>query len=682
MNNKYIKTIIITVGLITLSGCGKTSNLPVGNNSFGSGILSEGGFDAITVDTSFISGDFSVSDSYVYSDGYEYILSVYDYRTSSTGDYFLKFDKSGNTIVSGSIDKPVFVEDDSVVVSNEFKNSINLSSSDYSDISVDYSGFSFDQNGGFSSFCEVDFYVYSELLGNYYSDQSNYYITWNADGKCVSVEATEEYPVYSSPEYIDYFIGADGNKYRLTDSGISLLDADGKYAGKYFDFLNSDIFSFGFDTVNIFDSESFSAVYRDEYFRNVICCFVKKSSTVAAKPIVLACSDLDNDLKRDIYSFNSENNGYKITVYDYSDLAENADPVEGWFLLKEAVAGGYRPDILLNNSGYDYEFIQKMGKDGVFCDLNGILNGDEDLASVNFTEKAHSLYYSGNHIYAIVPSFEYHTIVGSAKDFSADINWGYDGFLSYASPIVSDSALFDCDTKEKFLKRFLSYSGYDFVDFDKKQSSFESDTFVKYLEFMNMLSTDIVEASERQYSDGIGKFYLSDITCTNLGDMNMYSTLFSCGEYKDLGFPGEKSGSGMINASCSFMILSERAYTNECWGFIKRYLTMDYQNSMLNEIPVTVTGFIEWKNNLIPYSLGNFIPTYYDNGDEKTVEMLTDDGAKTIIDSFNACDRVAFSDYKIESIVMDYATQYFEGEITAQEAAASIDREVENYLAS
>ncbi len=682
MNKKIFKSVFVLSGLMLLFGCGKISELPSGNDSFNSGILSDGCFDAIYVDTSFISGDFYVSDSYVYSDGYEYILSVYDYRVSSTADYFLKFDTQGNSIISGSIDKPVYAEEDNVFVSGNFKDSIIIPSSDYSEVSVDYSDFTFDQNGGFSSFCEVDFAFYSELLGSYYSNQSNYRVTWDSDGKCTSVEATEDYPVYVPTEYMEYFLGSDGNKYRITDSGISLLDAEGKYAGKYFDFLNSNIFSYGFDTVNIIDSNSFSGVYRDSDFRNVLCCFNKKSGSVASKPIVLACSDLDNDLKKDIYEFNSENNGFKITVYDYSDLAEKGDSVEGWFLLKDAVLNGYRPDILLNNSGYDSSFIEKLGKDGVLADLSGVIKGDANLQAVTITEQAHKLFYSGDHYYAVVPSYEYHTIVGSAKDFSGDVNWAYDGFLSYASPIVSSSSLFDCDTYEKFMNRFLTYSGYDFVDYDKHEASFESDTFVKYLEFMNNLPADMMEASDRQYSDGVGKYYLSDISCTNLGDMNMYSTIFSCGEYKDLGFPGEKNGSGVINASCSYMIVGGRAYTNECWGFIKRYLSTDYQDNLINSIPVTVSGFIRWKANLNPYSMGNFIPTYFYDGEEKPVETLTDDSAKYILDHIKDCDRMAFSDYKIESIVMDYATEYFEGKITAQEAATSIDRDVEAYLAS
>ena len=50
--------------------------------------------------------------------------------------------------------------------------------------------------------------------------------------------------------------------------------------------------------------------------------------------------------------------------------------------------------------------------------------------------------------------------------------------------------------------------------------------------------------------------------------------------------------------------------------------------------------------------------------------------------NLNNCRRTEFKDYTVEQIVLEYARQYFDGKITSQQAASSIDREVEAYLQS
>ena len=57
---------------------------------------------------------------------------------------------------------------------------------------------------------------------------------------------------------------------------------------------------------------------------------------------------------------------------------------------------------------------------------------------------------------------------------------------------------------------------------------------------------------------------------------------------------------------------------------------------------------------------------------------LTGDFIKKI----NDCQTMEFSDYRIEQIVIENAHLYFDGRMTAEEAASAIDKDVEAYLAS
>jgi hypothetical protein len=99
-------------------------------------------------------------------------------------------------------------------------------------------------------------------------------------------------------------------------------------------------------------------------------------------------------------------------------------------------------------------------------------------------------------------------------------------------------------------------------------------------------------------------------------------------------------------------------------------------------IPVTVSGFDAWSAVWYPDSREFTGDSYIKNGFQCFVNPVTDVDADRIIKSINECRRMEFMDYRVEQIVLEYAHQYFDGKITAEEAAAAIDRDVEAYLAS
>lgn len=685
MKKYSIKILFSIVVVLLVSGCGMNVSLPTGSEAFDSGVLSEGRFSAVPVDTSFISGDYYISDSRVDSDGYEYLLCVFDHRSMTNYDYYISLDINGNPLISKLIDKPIYIDENGLISFNSVASDfLDLTINEYFDPRISYSNLYFDDNGGFSSYCNVYYYVYSELLNDYYSVSSVYFIKWDSEGVCISVDTSDSDREYISKDYPGYITGLDGSNYRLTSTGIVLLDQDAKYSSKYFDFLNSDILSYGFDIVNIIDNDHFSAVYMDSDFKTVLCCFVRdKNGITNNKPIVLACNETDIDLKKDVYNFNLENNGYRITVNDFSDRSITCDPSEGWSLLKDEILDGYDPDIILNTTGYDEEFIDNMASSGRIVDIKTVINKDDELKSLKFSDLAKQFYYYGDEIYSIVPSYSYRSVIGSTDHYSQNTDFSYDGFLAYASPIVDGSNIFRDDTAADFLSRFLSYNGYEFVDYKNGTADFDSDVFRKYLELASNLPMDIESSFERSLYKGIENYAISDIYITNLGDYNLYCTVSSLGEYTDIGYPcGENNGQGVISASESYMIVSGRKYTNKCWDFIKKYLSEEYQSSIYDGIPVTQYGYIIWKASVNPFTVDPTITTYFRNGTDHIVANPDEAKVNAILDRIKSCDRKEFSDYKVEKIVLDYARQYFEGKITVEEATASINRDVEAYLQS
>ena len=261
------------------------------------------------------------------------------------------------------------------------------------------------------------------------------------------------------------------------------------------------------------------------------------------------------------------------------------------------------------------------------------------------------------------------------------MDFSYEGFLTYADSLAASYNIFRDDYRSKFISRFLSFNGYEFVDYENRSASFDSDVFIKYLELCSKLPQDIESSFERPLFNGTENYYISDVKCTNIGDFNLNSTIFSLGDYTELGFPSDSgSGAGVINATESFMIVSGRKYTNECWDFVKKYLSDDFQTQIYDGVPVTQSGFIIWKGNTNPFSSDVMVTTYYHNGQENMVENADEAKVNMILDSIKSCDRYEFVDYHIEQIVQEFAKEYFDGHMTSSQAASSIDAAVETYL--
>ncbi len=683
MVKKFVNLLIYICVLCVFSGCGKSAALPIGNDTSDLSFLSEGRFREISIDTSFISGDFYENICYTSNDGYSYILSDLDFFSFVSKDYLITLDKAGNTTVNTLIDRPINTDGTSISISLLCDDASSLTglSGDY-EYSIYYGDYSFNDDLSFSGVCKVSASTY--LSNGSFDSFSEYFnIDWDNTGKCISVSHIDEEDMYVFGQTKSLPDSILGNDYKMTNSGIILIDEKGQYQSEYFNFINSGIFSFGFNNVHIIDSDSFSGIYRNSDNTTVLSCFVRDNSKTDQKPIVIASSDLEFDFMRDVISYNLENGEFDITVIDYSDRSTENDPLEGWSLLKEDVVNGFRPDIILNTIGYDSYFESYLSSQSLSVDLKEMLAKDPELDGVKFTDKAGSLFYSGDTVYSIIPSYTYRTVTGDSSRLSS-VKWDINSFVEYADSTDEEAMFFLLDYKDTYLKRLIEYNGSSYVDKNSKSASFDTGEFASFLKIASKLPNDYSEASNLYYW-GLEPcdVLLCDQLCNGIGSMHYESTVSLRGGYTDLGFPvGTEIGSGVISAVESFIILSGRAYTNECWSFIRKYLTPEYQDVMTYGIPVTVSGFDAWSAVWYPDSREFTGDSYIKNGFQCFVNPVTDVDADRIIKSINECRRMEFMDYRVEQIVLEYAHQYFDGKITAEEAAAAIDRDVEAYLAS
>lgn len=670
-----------------VSGC-STSYLKSGSVKSDPSVLSEGLFSEINIDTSIIPGNFTAYSVFCGDDHYSYLIQSNElYSTRSTGDfYFINMSLSGEAASENSLEFPIYSENGSLYIDDnctEIANYYNSFKHDFS-ASATYPGFSFDESGNLSSVCVLDVIYYSEEINADSFIRDLYLVKWDSMGNLVSVESTDVLPEYKFSSVSKIFTGNNDRSYRISSSGLVLLDSEGKYDSKYFDFLNSGILSSGIVNASVADDDHFSCIYKDSEGNTRLSCFVRKNDNPDCNALVLACSGLDNELLADIYSFNEENPKYKIAVFDYSDRAVSFSPEEGWSLLKADILNGFMPDMIYNSTGCDTLFIRELDDYGRLADLSSAFAKDKALNGLSISTKARGLFYGSENIYCVVPSYYYRTVVGSADTFSQYEAWDIDSYLSFAEPLSGNKVMFLNDTSEAFISRFLEFCGNDLMDYSSNRASFDTDAFISVLRYASTLPFDIDEANALLYSEtNLGEYMLADIDCYYLGDLNLKATTMCSGSYVDLGYPGFlNKGSGVISATGSFMISADSAFNNECWKFVSQYLTEEYQTQSVKGIPVSETAYNNWISIREPHPSNIYELSYMKDGIEYRVSDPDDIQAGLIIDHISDCNRRLFNDYTVKQIVLKYADDFFDGKITAEEAAKNIDMEVEAYLAS
>ena len=668
------KVIFVSAFALLLSGCGK-NELKTGEMVSDPSILSEGVFTETIIDTSVLPDKIANVSSYACSDGYSYLLECFDTESYSSVYYLIRFDLSGNVSTFKSLDIPFSVVDSSYSDSDSLLNDF---------YSVNYQGLNFDENGSVYGYT-----LLSASTSEYDADSDLFNrglkVCWDQNGECLSVSAVDEDVFSFIPSTESKFSGLNGVFYEITNSGISILNPDFSYSSKYFDFLNSCVDGSYFREASVVNDECFSGLYINYDGNYVLSCFNRKAdSSTDSKAIILACDKLDSYLKRDVFDFNKQNNNFKIAVIDYSDRSASGESAEGWSLLKEDIVNGFRPDLVVYSTGYDQQFVSYLGNQNLVSDLTSVISNNFDKDEKHFNDKAESLFYSDKNVYAFVPSYYYRTIIGSSDLLGADDQLGLEDFVSVLMPLADNREVFLNDSREAFLKRALAYCGNRLVDYSNRSSNFNSSDFITYLEYAGKIPAELNEYRNADIPGYVyGDAFLFDREWDNIGDIQLTSTRFCAGDYSDFGFPfSESEGSGVVSATRSFMILSTNAYTNECWDFIKKYLSDDYQNSLTDEIPVTEEAYNIWISNIGFYVSDDSSLNYYKDGMVYTVSIPDEDRINYIVNSINSCNTFVFSDYRVEQIVLENAQKYFDGSVSAEDATKMIDTEVQAYLNS
>ena len=306
----------------------------------------------------------------------------------------------------------------------------------------------------------------------------------------------------------------------------------------------------------------------------------KEADTAEGSTILLATTSeygLDYRIQEAIRRWNLENPQYPIEVVNYSVYSDGEDNRAAQMKLTADILSGKIPDI------YDFSMASvdtipsaaQYARRGLLEDLYPYIDNDPELSRGDFFSGIlQSLEINGG-LYELVPEYSLLTTFASSKAVGAEENWTYKGL----NAIVEQSGYFESIFDERndrifLLGNIIDASGKKLIDWSAGECHFDSEYFKDLLETMKKMPEYGVHKDYTSYIKEIqeskGLLYYM-----NMRDIWMVSTApGTFGESYCL--PGLPEVGSVIYPLCSFGISAWSENEEQCWEFLRQFLTKEY----------------------------------------------------------------------------------------------------------
>lgn len=409
------------------------------------------------------------------------------------------------------------------------------------------------------------------------------------------------------------------------------------------------------------------------------------------KLIKLYALYLSTDIKRQILEFNKNNIEYEIELTSYEDYEDGATRMNN-----DMIAGNL-PDIIILNQNMPIDsYISK----GLLADIYEYIDNDPDMNRSDFIENLFKAYEVGGKLYEIIPSFSIVTLAAKTSLVGEEQGWTMDEFIDFADSHPDAKSFSDFNTKSDVLTSFINVCYNSYIDNDTGKCRFDSDEFIRLLEFCNRFPKEIpdnfwdsYDRSAQEDDLRTGKRLFSEYHLNRFGSIREmeYATFGEPITFK--GYPGADGSGSAFSSYTEIAITSKANNTEGAWSFVKYFLSEEYQDiyatNQSYNFPIRVSSLEKqaeafkerryWLNS--DGTKEYWDNTYWIAGNEIKIGENTDEDNKKVLDFIYSVDSVSRYNTEITSIITEEAAAYFEGQKSAADVAETIQNRVSNYIA-
>ena len=488
--------------------------------------------------------------------------------------------------------------------------------------------------------------------------------------------------------------GLQHDIYISDDYGIYGYNIGDTEITKVMDYISSDFSSNYLYQISFVDENTFVAYYYNDGV--VLSKFTKVApeDVVDKTDLVIGCYYLDYKVKQKLVDFNKNNQEYRLNIRDYAIYDTMDDYTQGLTRLNADIVSGDVPDIMILNNQMPFNsYISK----GVFADLNTFLEKDTELRKEDLLPNILEALSSEDGLYRIAPSFSVTTFVGKTADVGEEPGWTMDEALALLASKPEGTQLLSEITSSSFLYYTIWICGEQYVNWDTGECFFDSEGFIKTLEYAKTLPTEIDYSAvmddesywqemETQYRNGktiLSLQYLSGFRDYNYAKQGVFGEDITL-----VGFPVDEGMGAGLNLNSSMAISALSKNQDVAWEFVKSFFTEEYQEALEYDFPVRVSSLkkLEEKAWEKPYYLdenGNkqeYDDYFYVNGIEIPVEPMTPDETAVFMDYLMSLNKLCINDETLNNIIQEETAGYFAGQKTAEEVASVIQSRAKIYV--
>lgn len=498
-------------------------------------------------------------------------------------------------------------------------------------------------------------------------------------------------------EYGTGFFGGNGyDVFCSTPDSFYGYDAQKDEVIKIADYNDSSIeLDLGITTaIGFSDTEIIAAIPGFDYTYSLVRLSKVPADQVKDKKIItLAGAGIDWRARQEAVKFNRESEDYQIKIIDYTngDLSDSAKD-EAYQKLDMDIMSGKIPDIMFFDERQDYE---KYLRKGMFYDYKPLFEKDEDFKNIKILPSLLDAMTENDKMYTLITDFYIGTGFANQK-YSKDSNTlnfkDCDDILS-AADLKYDTAFGPIDNMG-VLENGIIYSGDKFIDLDEKKCSFDSEDFIKLLEFAGKFPAKV---DDGKFGDDPYALYRSGKS------VFQFDKLYGFSHYRDLkqaiigeeisfiGYPNDEGkNESVIIPGDRYAISAQSSNVEAAWDFIKRFWSVEYIQKRQFEygFPVTEEGLEYAANNSMDYPYRRlygggkeYYQDIYPVGDEEIkLEPLTQEEVNKVSDFIHSVDKVSSYNEEIQKIITEEAPAYFSGQKSAEEVAGIIQNRASIYV--
>ena len=487
--------------------------------------------------------------------------------------------------------------------------------------------------------------------------------------------------------------GADYSFYYNDGSSLYGYDMQSKQSKEILNWISSNINTSYVGDTRALKGGQFITNYSDysseDGADNGLYIFTKVDPSEVADKVTITYAGLyvDDAIKSAAVKFNKSQDKYQIMVKDYSTYDDAPTQMNNDLLAGEI------PDII-DLSGISAEkYISK----GMLLDLYTLMDKDSDIKKDDFIENVLQVMETDGKLYHISPTFGVNVLIGKTSDIGGRDKFTVQDLIDLEQSKGNDAKAFYMRSNTSVLNMICTANYEDYIDWNTGKCSFNSDEFVKLLEYANTYPKDEDINWDEDYESlptqiRSGKVILADIYSLGMEKIELYNAMFE-DDISFIGYPSDKSAGASASMNMDLGIYAKSKNVDGAWAFLKTFLTKDYICKGANNY---YSGF-PLRKDALEYQIkrysatekytdeyGNEIEPYQSSWgyDDLDVEIgpLSEDQVNKLREVIASVDHLYVYNDDVMTIISDETGAYFSGQKSAKEVADIVQNRVSNYV--